>query len=78
MSNMQPARASPPAMADVRRPHLSAKINAGIDMASIRMAESPDAKKEAVLPGNPACAKRVGAYWASVSDKNFQRELQHT
>jgi len=54
MSNMQPARASPPAMADVRRPHLSAKINAGIDMASIRMAESPDAKKEAVLPGNPA------------------------
>jgi hypothetical protein len=26
------------------------------------IAETPDARKDAVAPGRPACAKRVGAY----------------
>lgn len=53
----------PPVMADVRRPHLSARRKAGIEIASMRIAERPDARKEDVDPERPAWAKRVGAYF---------------
>lgn len=50
-------------MAEVRRPHLSASRNAGMEMANMRIAERPDARKDAVDEDSPACEKRVGAYW---------------
>ena len=33
-------------------------------MTSMRIAETPEARKDAVPEGRPACAKRIGAYWA--------------
>ena len=62
MRTMQLERPMPPVMAEVRRPHLSAKRKAGMEMASMRMAERPEARKEAVASGRPACAKSMGAY----------------
>lgn len=63
MSSMQPERTKPPEMADVLRPHLSANMKAGMDTASMRIADTPDAKKDAVEDDNPACEKRIGAYY---------------
>jgi hypothetical protein len=45
---MQPDKPMPPVIAEVRRPHLSANKKAGTLMMSMRMAERPDARKEAV------------------------------
>jgi hypothetical protein len=59
---MVPERTMPPVMADARRPHLSARREAGILKKSIKIAETPDARNEAVCEGNPAWAKIVGAY----------------
>lgn len=64
--SMDAERITPPQMADVRRPHLSARSVAGILKASIRMALTPDARNDAVCDGIPACAKIVGAYWEIV------------
>lgn len=69
MTIIQLESASPPEIAEVRRPHLSASSNAGMEIASISIAETPDARKDAVWFGRPACAKRVGAYWTAVSDQ---------
>jgi hypothetical protein len=66
MMSMQLDRPRPPDMADVRRLHLSAKRKAGTEMASMRIAERPDARKDTWLPGRPAWAKRVGAYYFKV------------
>src|SRR3569833_2839674 len=62
MRNIHPDSVTPPAMADVRLPHLSTKRNAGTDTTSISTAETPDARKEAVFDETPACEKRIGAY----------------
>jgi len=59
---MVPERITPPQIADVRRPHLSASRVAGMLKANIRMAETPEARKDAVCEGMPAWAKMVGAY----------------
>jgi hypothetical protein len=48
MRSMQKDMVVPPEMVAVRRPHLSAKRKAGIDMASIAIAETPEARNEAV------------------------------
>jgi len=52
---------TPPTITEVRLPHLSARIAAGIEMMTMRIPESPEARKPAVFSGRPACAKRVGA-----------------
>ena len=52
----------PPVMIEVLRPHLSAKMKAGSDTPNMRIAETPDARKEAVPPDRPAWEKRIGAY----------------
>lgn len=52
----------PPAIVLVLRPHLSARMKAGIVVRNIRRAEMPEARKEAVEDVNPADWKRVGAY----------------
>ncbi len=62
MINIQPDRPMPPVMIEVLRPQLSAKTKAGMDTANMRIAETPDARKEAVLLDRPAWEKRVGAY----------------
>jgi hypothetical protein len=51
---MQEDKATPPVMADVLRPQRSAKIKAGMEINTTRIAETPDAKKDAVLLGSPA------------------------
>jgi len=56
----------PPQIAEVRRPHLSARSVAGMLKASMRIAETPDARNDAVLDGIPAWAKIVGAYCEAV------------
>jgi hypothetical protein len=66
--SIQAERISPPDIADVRRPHLSARRKAGTDMASMRMAESPEAKNEACSPGIPAWENKTGAYFESVKE----------
>ena len=66
-------RIRPPEMTIVRRPNSSTIRKAGIDMANIRIAETPGARKDAVAPGRPACAKRLGAYFeqsASITSKS--------
>lgn len=64
---MRLPRPRPPVIAEVRRPHLSARRKAGIEIASIRMAETPEARNEAVEDESPACEKRTGAYYHLVS-----------
>lgn len=61
----------PPVMVEVLRPQLSAKMKAGTDIANMRIAETPDARKEAVPLDRPAWANRIGAYYCShhVSDR---------
>ncbi len=65
MINIQPDRPTPPVMIEVLRPQLSAKMKAGTDTANMRIAETPDARKEDVLLERPAWEKRVGAYCCS-------------
>lgn len=52
----------PPAIVDVVRPHRSARRKAGIVTRKITSAETPDARKDAVLLVRPADWKRSGAY----------------
>ena len=52
--NMQLDKPRPPTMTIVRRPHLSAKRKAGIEIATIRIAERPEARNEASPAGRPA------------------------
>ena len=47
-------KAIPPVMTEVLRPQLSAYTNAGIDTTSMRIAETPEARKDAVPLGSPA------------------------
>jgi hypothetical protein len=63
MTSMQNMRSRPPQMTIVRRPNLSTVKKAGIDIKNMSIAETPDARNDAVEPGRPACAKSVGAYW---------------
>jgi hypothetical protein len=49
-------------MVEARRPHLSEKRKAGIVETKMRMAEMPEARKEAWEEEMPACWKRRGAY----------------
>ena len=65
MINIQLDRPMPPVMTDVLRPQLSAKMKAGTDIANIRIAETPDARKEAVPLDRPAWENRIGAYYCS-------------
>ena len=60
---MQPVRRKPPTRTTERRAKRSAKMRAGMLIASMRIADSPEAKKEAVVAGRPAWAKSVGAYY---------------
>lgn len=60
--NMQKVRMEPPVMTLVRRDTESVKRTAGMLIASMRMAERPEARKEDVFAEMPAWAKRVGAY----------------
>jgi len=62
MINMQLDNPIPPDMAEARRPHLSANKKAGIETTSMRIEESPDARKVACSPGMPAWANKTGAY----------------
>lgn len=63
MLNMQTKELMPPLKMEVRRFHLSAKIRAGTVVRKIRMAEIPEARKEADEEESPAWRKRRGAYW---------------
>lgn len=66
----------PPVMIEVLRPQLSAKMKAGIDTIKMRIAETPDARKEAVPLDKPAWEKRIGAYCYSqqISDHLIHRD----
>ena len=81
MINIQLDRPMPPVMTEVLRPQLSAKINAGTDIANIRMAETPDARKEAVPLDRPACENRIGAYYCTtsqhISDCQYPKNGSH-
>jgi hypothetical protein len=61
MVNMQKVKMQPPTIILLRREILSARRRAGMEMASMRIAERPEARKEEVFAGMPAWAKRVGA-----------------
>lgn len=63
-----PERPMPPVMADVRRPHLSASKKAGTEIASISIADTPDARNDAVFEESPACENKRGAYCDVVSN----------
>lgn len=58
-----PERPTPPVMAEVRLPHLSASKKAGTDIASMSIADTPDARNDAVSEDNPAWENRRGAYY---------------
>ena len=60
---MHPARPSPPTITEVLRPQRSAHRVAGIEIASISIADRPDARNEAVPVGKPAWTKSIGAYY---------------
>ena len=62
MMNIQDDKPIPPVITEALRPQLSAKMKAGTDTANMRIAETPDARKEAVPLERPACSNRVGAY----------------
>lgn len=62
MVNIQPVNINPPEITEVRRPHRSAKMKAGMEIANMARPETPDARKDAVAVERPACANRVGAY----------------
>jgi hypothetical protein len=62
IKNIQPDRMTPPVIAEVRLPHLSARRKPGMLIASMRMPETPEARKEALSDDSPACLKRMGAY----------------
>ena len=65
MINIQPDKPMPPVIIELLRPQRSAKMKAGTDTANMRIAETPDARKEAVPLARPAWAKRIGAYCGS-------------
>ena len=69
---MQLDRPMPPVMTEVLRPQLSAKMKAGTDIANIRIAETPDARKEAVPLDKPAWENRIGAYYRRQHISNCQ------
>ena len=48
----------------------SDNMTAGMEMASMEIAEMPEARKEAVWLGIPAWEKMVGAYYVSVISRN--------
>lgn len=52
--NMTPDKSTPPVIAEVLRPHLSASKKAGTEIANIKIADSPEARKDAVCEDNPA------------------------
>lgn len=52
--NMQPDKPTPPVMMEALRPHLSAKRTAGMEIASMRIAETPEARNEAEPLERPA------------------------
>ena len=54
MINMLPDKPNPPAIVHVLRPHASAQRKAGMDMARIKMADTPDARNEASPLDKPA------------------------
>ena len=60
--NMQVVRPKPPKMVDVRRPQRSERMRAGMVAVKMRIAETPDARKEDWEDARPACWKRRGAY----------------
>lgn len=60
---MQPESSTPPVIADVRLPHLSASRKPGMEMANIRIDETPEARNDALSEDRPACENRTGAYW---------------
>ena len=66
----------PPVMTEVLRPQLSAKMKAGTEIANIRIAETPDARKEAVPLDRPAWENRIGAYYCGqhVSDRQCSKK----
>lgn len=72
MSIMRPERITPPLIADVRLPHLSARMEAGIDTTSIVTEETPDAISEELDCEMPAWSNKAGAYYLgqSLSRKN--------
>lgn len=48
-------KTTPPTKVDNRRPTLSVSRNAGIEVANIKIAETPDARNEASDEESPAC-----------------------
>ncbi len=71
---MHPARPVPPTITAVLRPQPSAYRVAGMEIASMRIADKPDARNEDVPLGKPAWTKSIGAYYRGrqVSDaKDF-------
>lgn len=63
MVNMQVERTRPPVITEVRRPQVSARRRAEMEIRSMRIAETPEARKDEVPEGIPAWATRVGAYY---------------
>lgn len=59
--NIQNVWTTPPKIAEVLRPHLSAKRKAGMVMSKMRSAEIPEARNDAVEEERPADAKSRGA-----------------
>ena len=64
--SMHAAWTSPPTVVEVLRPQRSASKNAGIVVRRMTSADTPDARKEAVLLVRPADWKRSGAYYYSL------------
>jgi hypothetical protein len=56
------ARTIPPYSVDTRRPALSVRRKAGIELRQITIAETPEARKEDLDVERPAWWKRRGAY----------------
>ncbi len=53
-------------MAEVRRPHLSASMNAGRETSSIVIEETPEATRDELLAVIPAWVKSAGAYYSQL------------
>lgn len=51
---------------DARRPHLSASKKAGMEVRKMRIADTPEAKNDALEDERPACSKSSGAYYVSL------------
>ena len=59
--SMEKERTNPPKMMELRRPILSEYITAGMEIASMRIAETPEARKEEDWAGIPAWARISGS-----------------